>query len=132
MRGEAVANSHALVAYPRASARGYELQQQQQQVYASAPGGAYYAEDSEPGYFDTMWHKRREVCKLCILALVILLAISGHSTVWHYLQDYIDIKQLEGAAELALRAAYPVAVLIVLWNVKSFMSSASPPRSSWR
>jgi hypothetical protein len=77
---------------------------------------------SEPGYFESLWDKRRAIFKLAILSLVVLLAISGHHTVWHYLTDYIDRSAaLTFSQELALRMAYPAAVLIVLWHVKTFV-----------
>jgi hypothetical protein len=90
---------------------------QQQHYYYGQP---MMRQESDPGYFDLLWQKRRELFKLCALALVILLAISSHSAVWHYLQEYVDGQQLEGAQELAIRLAYPAAVLLVLWNVKTF------------
>lgn len=75
----------------------------------------------EPGYFELLWARRREIVKLVVLSLVVLLAISSHSTVWHYLQDYVDLQQLEGGKELAVRLAYPAAVLVLLWHFKAFL-----------
>ena len=83
---------------------------------ASAP-----AESSDPGYLETLWEKRRDVAKLCILALAILLAISAHSAAWHYIREFIETApNLNEWHELALRLAYPLIVLIVLWNLKAF------------
>ena len=75
---------------------------------------------SDPGYLENLWQKRRDVAKLCILALAVLLAISAHSAAWHYLREYIETTpQLNEWHELGLRLAYPAIVLIVLWNLKA-------------
>jgi hypothetical protein len=48
-----------------------------------------------------------------------LLSISVHTAVWHYLLEYIETAQkLTYWKEVALRAAYPVVVLLLLWNLK--------------
>jgi hypothetical protein len=102
-------------------------QQQQQQggvssvtARASAPAAdALAAQQQDSGYLEQMWQRRRDVAKLCLLSLVVLLAISTHTTVWHYLLEYIETAtKLTYWREVALRAAYPVVVLLVLWNVK--------------
>ena len=92
----------------------------QQARQALVPVGAPLV-PAEPGYLEMLWDRRRAVLKLCILSLVVLLAISGHATIWHYLQDYIEGTDLTNAQEVALRLAYPAAVLIVLWHIKTFL-----------
>jgi hypothetical protein len=77
----------------------------------------------EPGYMESMWARRRDVAKLFILAVVVLLAISMHSAAWHYLKEYIETAtQLTYWQEVALRVAYPVVVVLALWHAKSFLS----------
>ena len=69
-----------------------------------------------------MWQRRRDVAKLCILSLVVLLAISLHSAAWHYLREYIETaSRLTYWQEAGLRAAYPIFVLVVLWHAKSLI-----------
>jgi hypothetical protein len=42
-----------------------------------------------------------------------------HTAVWHYLLEYIETAQkLTYWKEVALRAAYPVVVLLLLWNLE--------------
>ena len=101
-------------------------QQQQQQLAASlstwqAQQAALAAQMQEPGYLDSLWSRKRDLFKLCVLALVILLAISAHTAVWHYLEDFVDASDLTPGRELALRLAYPGAVLVVLWHFKAFL-----------
>lgn len=77
-------------------------------------------QESDPGYLETLWQKRRDVAKLCILALAVLLAISAHSAAWHYLREFIETApNLSQWHELGLRIGYPVIVLVVLWNLKA-------------
>lgn len=96
---------------------------QQQQLHQRPTMQYAQQQQYEPGYVDLLWDKRREVFKLCLLTLVILLAISSHTAVWHYLEDYINDAVLTSGQELALRLAYPAIVLIVLWHFKTFLTS---------
>jgi hypothetical protein len=97
-----------------------------QNAKTASPGtpaaAANVADDRDPGYTELLWQRRRDIAKLCILSLVVLLAISMHSAAWHYLREYIETAaRLSYWQEVALRGAYPVAVLFVLWHVKSFL-----------
>ncbi len=92
--------------------------QAQAQAQAAASAEHYY----EPGYLEVLWARRRDVAKLFILAVVVLLALSMHSAAWHYLKEYIDTcAQLTYWQEVGVRVAYPVAVVLVLWHCKSFL-----------
>ena len=68
-----------------------------------------------------MWMKRRELIKIVILSMTILIAISSHWSITHYVKLYID--QLPYArsvwAEASVRAAYPAAVVLVVWILKT-------------
>lgn len=79
----------------------------------------------EPGYLELLWQRRRDVLKLIMLSITILLAISLHSTAWHYLRSFIEDTTLTWNQELVIRLAYPIVVLVVLWHVKAFLL---PPR----
>ena len=71
-----------------------------------------------------MWARRRDVAKLCILALVVLLAIATHSAAWHYILEYIETaRSMSYWREAAIRAAYPVVVLALLWGAKGLTSA---------
>ena len=101
--------------YPSANAAQSPPAQQQQRQLPPQKG--------EPGYLEQLWQRRRDVAKLCILSLVVLLAISAHSAAWHYLREFIETTpKLTFWQEVALRTAYPAFVLIVLWHFKSFLT----------
>lgn len=69
-----------------------------------------------------MWQRRRDVAKLAILALVVLLAMALHSAAWFYLRDFIESSRtLTYWKEVGVRVAYPVVVLVILWHAKTFL-----------
>lgn len=114
-------------AYQQSAYQQSAYQQSAYQPYAAAGwNNAPVAYVSDPrsspsvSYLDQLWEKRRAILKLCVLALVVMLAISSHATVWHYLTEFVNSNDLSEQKELALRIAYPVIVLFVLWHIKAF------------
>lgn len=101
-----------------------QIMSQSMQVQGAQKRGAAPAHPpayEDDNYFEALWAKRRDVVKLIILSLVVLLAVSAHSTVTHYLKEYIESNpMLTDPQQIALRCAYPLAVLFLLWNTKAF------------
>lgn len=82
--------------------------------------------EDDPGYLETLWERRRDVAKLAILSLVVLLAISAHSAAWHYLREFIETRtRLTYWQEVGLRVAYPIVILLILWHFKAWGPAAS-------
>lgn len=77
--------------------------------------------ENQNGYFDKLATKRKDVMRVIQLSLVIVLALSLHFIVDHYLQNYIKNHDLSFERELILRALYPIAIIFVIWNMKAFM-----------
>jgi hypothetical protein len=96
-------------------------QQQQQLVLAAlaAPPAP------SPGLMERMWARRRELAKLCVLVLVVLLAMATHTTAWHYLKEYLEDATLTSFQEFACRAAYPLVILVLLWALKVQLLTSS-------
>lgn len=93
---------------------------------ASPPATAetYSDPENSSGYFEQLWQRRRDVAKLGVLALVVLLAMALHSAAWYYLREFIDTQQSLGYwKEVGIRVAYPAIVLVVLWHAKAFLAS---------
>lgn len=67
---------------------------------------------------DRCWQKRRDVIKLVIMALVILLALSTHSVLVFYIKTYVEEASLSDWKEFFFRVAYPTSVLLVIWAIK--------------
>jgi hypothetical protein len=98
-------------AYAMANAK-----QQQSQPAAKATVETY---NNEGGYLDMLGSKKKDMLKLIIIAVMILLAMSIHSFVTFWLKEYIVSSELSFRQELGVRLLYPVLVLFVLWNLKA-------------
>ncbi len=80
------------------------------------------SELNEPGYIDKLIVKKRDLLKIIIFALMILLAISIHTAVDYWLKDIATAYQLTYKQELGVRVLYPIVILILLWNLKVWAS----------
>ena len=74
---------------------------------------------SSNSFWDRISEKRYEVLKVFMLSLIILLAISMDHVFVHYLTTYISNSLLTYTEELLVRASYPIAILLVIWFLKS-------------
>ena len=81
----------------------------------------YYRSNSDPGYsyFDNMVSKRRDVLKIIILAVTIVLGISVHAFVDFVLREMTVGKELDFKHELGLRLLYPALVILIIWLLKA-------------
>ncbi len=79
-----------------------------------------YSRTPEYSFWDRMVMSRREVLKLFILSLVIILAISLEKIGCHYLYNYISSTDLTTLQEFLVRLSFPIIVFIILWIIKSF------------
>lgn len=73
----------------------------------------------EYSYWDRMVISRREVLKLFILSLVIILGISIEKIGYHYLSNYINSVDLSSLQEFLVRLSFPILIFIILWIIKS-------------
>lgn len=98
----------------------------QQQAAAAAAYYAWLAQQQAaaargPSYLQRLWSTRVDLARLLLLTLIVWLAISAHATFLHYLRAAVEARGgMSEGRELALRAAYPVAILLALWHVKTF------------
>lgn len=76
--------------------------------------------DSEPGYFERMGMRRRDLMKLVICAVMVTLGISLHWVGSHYINEWIESSDFDAKQRLAIRVAYPAIIVFVLWNLKAF------------
>jgi ABC-type bacteriocin/lantibiotic exporter with double-glycine peptidase domain len=98
--------------YPEKFTNYYNYQEQTpQQQYSRTP---------EYSFWDRMVMSRREVLKLFILSLVVILAISLEKIGCHYLYNYISSTDLTTLQEFLVRLSFPIIVFIILWIIKSF------------
>jgi len=71
-------------------------------------------------YIDKLISKKKDIIKLVIFSFVILLALSFHDLLTHYLKKYLEESILSSGQEFALRLLYPALVLLTLWNIRAF------------
>lgn len=76
--------------------------------------------DAEPGYFERMGLRRREVVKLLVLAVMVTLGISLHWVGSHYIAEWIESSDFDAKQRLAIRVSYPAIIIFVIWNLKAF------------
>jgi len=92
----------------------YEYQEQPQQVPQQIPQRPY-----QYSFWDRMVMSRREVMKLFILSIVIILGISLEKIGCHYINNYLSSNDLTTFQELMVRLSFPIVIFIILWIIKS-------------
>lgn len=68
-----------------------------------------------------MWSRRKDIVKLTTLSLVIMLAVSSHWSISHYIKTYVEHLPYTNSlwVEAAVRAAYPALVLLIMWMLRT-------------
>ena len=74
----------------------------------------------EYSFWDRMVLSRREVLKLLILSIVIVIGISLEKIGYHYISNYISSNDLTSLQEFLVRLSFPLFVILLLWIIKSF------------
>ncbi len=75
----------------------------------------------QSSYIDKMFAKKKDVLKIIQFSLIIVLAMSIHFIIDYYIKYYIKNNDLTFERELILRLIYPVSVIFVIWNLKTFV-----------
>jgi hypothetical protein len=107
-------------AYLNQQLRLAQVQQQSQQSQPSVSKGEYYYKEEKDGYIESMWSKKKDILKLVIMSMMILLALSFHSLVTFWMTDYLKATDFSFRQEIGFRLLYPLIVLLLLWNLKTF------------
>ena len=90
------------------------------QEQASAPQPQMRIQQSNQySFWDRMVMSRREVMKLFILSIVIILGISLEKIGCHYINVYLTSNDLTYIQEMLVRFSFPIIVFIILWIIKS-------------
>lgn len=97
-------------------ANAYLKQMQQQQNFTQQLPQV----SQEPGYFEKLFSKKKEFFKLVQWVLIVVLAISLHFFIDHYIKNYLTTSDLSPEREFLIRALYPLGILFVLWNLRVF------------
>lgn len=88
--------------------------------YVDASSLAPPPADDEPGYFERMGLRRRDVMKLVVLSVMVALGISIHWVGSHYITEWIESSDFDAKQRLAIRISYPAIIVFAIWNLKAF------------
>jgi len=69
---------------------------------------------------DKYIRKKKDMLKLFVMVLLVLLAFCLHDVIKVYLNKYILSKDLTNKEELYLRLAIPLTIYFVIWSIKAF------------
>lgn len=75
----------------------------------------------QSGYIDKLFSKKKDLLRVIQFSLIIVLALSLHFVIDHYIKHYLKNNDFTFERELIIRLLYPVAVIFVLWNMKVFL-----------
>ena len=77
--------------------------------------------NNNSSYFDKLFSKKKELGKILQFTLIIVLGLSIHYLIDHYLINYINNNDMSFERQLFLRILYPIGILFILWNLKVFI-----------
>lgn len=75
----------------------------------------------QSSYLDKLFSRKKDLLKITQLSLIVVLALSVHFLVDNYLKNYIKSNDFTFERELIIRLLYPLSVLFILWNIKTFV-----------
>lgn len=78
-----------------------------------------YQRNPEYSFWDRMVMSKREVLKLFILSIVVILGISLEKIGFHYISLYLNSNDLSTFQEFLVRISFPLLVFLLLWIIKS-------------
>jgi hypothetical protein len=76
---------------------------------------------NQSSYLEKLFSKKKEVLRIIYFALIIVLAMSLHFVIDHYMKFYLKNNDLSFERESIIRLLYPVSIIFILWNMKVFM-----------
>jgi hypothetical protein len=71
-------------------------------------------------YMDRLLSRRRDIAKLLMFMLVIVLALSIHHIIKHYYKAFFQENSFTSGKEFGIRATYPLIALFLIWNLRVF------------
>jgi hypothetical protein len=81
----------------------------------------YSPQNNNLSYFDKLFNKKKELGKILQFTLIIVLGLSIHYLIDHYLINYINNHDMSFERQLFIRLLYPIGILFILWNLKVFI-----------
>ena len=94
------------------------------QTQAQAQPRTVQAQPSKQvSHIDNLGVKRREMLKVLSYALMILLALAIYTAFEFWLKELIHKNDFSFKQELGIKCAYPFVILLIIWNLKAYIST---------
>jgi hypothetical protein len=84
----------------------------------------YQLVPKRPSYVEQLWSNKRDVSKLILMSMLVVVALSIHYVVKFYIKQVIAARSLTSGQELMLRASYPLIMIFLVWNFKVVLQSS--------
>jgi hypothetical protein len=91
----------------------------QKELHQQKLMNAHPKEPKEPLY-ERYISKKKDVFKLIIIAMTVLLGISLHFVFGDLIRSYLEFNDFTYNKETMIKAAYPLSVFFVIWSLKVF------------
>lgn len=92
---------------------------QRNQIQEPFSNNYQYQRNLEYSFWDRMVMSKREVLKLFILSMVVILGISLEKVGFYYISNYLNSTDLSTFQEFLVRISFPIIVFLLLWIIKS-------------
>lgn len=97
-----------------------QLSQLQDELLLQKQKVQSYKTTTDVNLIDRFVSKKKDVVKLILISLTIVLAFSLHYVIHDLLKAYLMNSILTPTQELLTKLAYPVTILLVIWTIKVF------------
>lgn len=97
-----------------------KLQQQIQHLQSEIQKGYIKQTKESPSTIDLFVSKKKDVIKLTILSLTVLLGLSLHYVASDSIRNYLADHDFTPNQELMTKIAYPLTVLLTIWTLKVY------------
>lgn len=73
------------------------------------------------GFLDYLIMKKRDMVKIIVLVMTIVVALSLHSFFIYWIKAYLVNFKTSVKRELLIRLLYPLIILLLIWFIKAFL-----------
>ena len=97
-----------------------QLSQLQEELRLQKHKAQSYKTSTDINIIDRFVSKKKDVIKLVLISLTIVLAFSLHYVINDILKAYIMNSILTPTQEMLTKLSYPVTILLIIWTIKVF------------
>jgi hypothetical protein len=74
----------------------------------------------QPSYIEKLMAKKKELFKIIQISFIITLGISIYYFIDHYLNFYINSKDLSFERQFLIRLLFPISIIFIIWNLRIY------------